>query len=187
MNNCYSLKYLKKIGITLLGKNINISKYVRIYNPSNLTIHNNVRIDDFTIISCKGKIEIYNNVHISAQCFISSSTNIIIHSYSSISVGVKLFGSNDDYSGNFMTNPTIPKQFLNVTNGDIIIEKHSIIGSNSVIIPNITIAEGTAIGCQSFVNKTTEPWKIYAGLPIKEIKNRNKHCLILEEEYKNIM
>ena len=187
MSNCYSLQYLKKIGVNLLGSNIKISKYARIYNPKNLTIHDNVRIDDFTIISCKGKIEIYNNVHISAQCFISSSTNIIIHSYSSISVGVKLFGSNDDYSGNFMANPTVPKQFLNVTNGDIIIEKHSIIGSNSVILPNITIAEGTAIGCQSFVNKPTDNWKIYAGSPIKYIKNRNRNCLVLEEEYKLLL
>jgi acetyltransferase-like isoleucine patch superfamily enzyme len=187
MINCYSLQYLKQIGVNLLGTNINISKYARIYNPTNLTIHDNVRIDDFTILSCKGKIEIYNNVHISAQCFISSSTSIIIHSYSSISVGVKLFGSNDDYSGNFMANPTVPKQFLNVTNGDIIIEKHSIIGSNSVVLPNITIAEGTAIGCQSFVNKTTESWKIYAGSPIKYIKNRHKNCLVLEEEYKLLL
>ena len=54
------------MGVTIHGENIKISKFVNIYNPKNLILHNNIRIDDFTIISCKGSIEIFNNVHISA-------------------------------------------------------------------------------------------------------------------------
>ena len=179
--NYYSIIELKKLGVTVHGKNIKISKFTNIYNPTNLILHDNIRIDDFTILSCKGIIEIFNFVHISAHCFLSSSTKITIGSYSSISVGVKVFGSCDDFSGNYLINPTIPTKYLNVKNGDIIIKNHVVVGSNSVIMPDIIMEEGTAVGANSFVNKSTDAWKIYAGSPINFIKNRNKKCLQLQE------
>ena len=49
----YSIDELKELGITVYGKNIKISKFVNIYNPTNLILHDNIRIDDFTILSGK--------------------------------------------------------------------------------------------------------------------------------------
>ena len=167
------------MGITILGENIKISKYARIYNPTKLILHNHIRIDDFAIFSGIGNIEIKNYIHIASHTSISSSRNIILSNYTGISSGVKLFGSSDDYSGKYMTNPTVPKQFTNVKMGDIILEEHAIIGANSVVLPGVIIKEGTAIGANSLVNKTTEKWKIYAGSPAKEIAERNKRCLEL--------
>ena len=170
MANKYTIDELIKLGIKVKGTNIQISKFVNIYNPKNLILHDNIRIDDFTIISCKGNVEICNHVHISSHCLIISSTNIILNDYSGISSGVKLFGSSDDYSGNYMSNPTIPSKYLNVKNGDIILEKHVLVGANTIILPNIIIREGTAIGAHALVNKNTESWKIYGGIPIKILK-----------------
>ena len=82
MSNCYTKEELIELGAKIYGDNIYISKFTNIYNPSNLILHDNIRIDDFTIISCKGIIEIFNYVHISAQCFISSSTKIMIGNFS---------------------------------------------------------------------------------------------------------
>ena len=62
MNNWLSLQYLKKIGVKLFGNNIKVSKYARIYNPSKLILHDNIRIDDFTILSGGGNIELNNYV-----------------------------------------------------------------------------------------------------------------------------
>ena len=183
MNNFFSINQLKKMGIKIFGDNIKVSKLSRIYNPNNLTLHNNIRIDDFTILSGKGKINIGNYVHIGPQCFISSYTNIDFDDYTGLSSGVKLFGSSDDYSGKFMTNPTIPSEFLGTITGNINLEKHVIIGANSIVLPNITIKEGTAVGSLSLINKTTEAWKIYAGNPGKIIKDRNKNLLKLEKEF----
>jgi len=176
-NNFFSLKNLKKMGIKIHGNNIKVSKLARIYNPKKLILNDNIRIDDFTILSGKGKIEIGNYVHIGPHCFISSFTNIKFHDFSGLSSGVKLFGSSDDYSGNFMTNPTVPSKYLGTIFGDIILKKHVIIGANSIILPNITLKEGTAVGTSSLINKNTEEWKIYAGNPAKIIKNREKKCI----------
>jgi galactoside O-acetyltransferase len=59
---------------------------------------------------------------------------------------VAIFSSNDDYSGNYLTNPMVPSAFTNVLHGDVILKKHVIVGSGSVILPNLTIEEGVSIG-----------------------------------------
>lgn len=182
MLNKYSIQELKNLGVTVYGNNIQISKFVNIYNPKNLILYDNIRIDDFTVISCKGIIEIHNYVHIGAQCFISSSTKIIFEDYTGISPGVKVFGASDDFSGNFLTNPTIPKKYLNVKEGDIIFKKHSLVGSNSVILPNITLGEGSCVGAMSLINKNTEDWSMYVGSPIKFLKKRNINCVKLQND-----
>jgi acetyltransferase-like isoleucine patch superfamily enzyme len=185
MSNYYSSNELINLGINIIGTNVFVSRFCNIYNPHNLTLHSNIRIDDFCVISCKGLIEICDYVHISAQCFISSSTKIYIGKFSAISVGVKIFGATDDFSGEYLVNPTIPSLYTNVINGDIIINDFSVIGSNSVIMPNIVIDYGVSIGANSFVNKSCDSWKIYAGTPIKFIKNKTNKCIHLANKLLN--
>ena len=47
------------------------------------------------------------------------------------------------------------------------------IGLRAVILPGVKISKGTIIGACSLVNKDTEPYGIYAGIPAKLIKRRN--------------
>jgi NAD(P)-dependent dehydrogenase (short-subunit alcohol dehydrogenase family)/acetyltransferase-like isoleucine patch superfamily enzyme len=182
MNSCYTIEELKSKGITVRGKNISISKYVNIYNPQNLILHDNIRIDDFTVISCKGTVEIFNYVHIGCHCLISCSTKIVFGNYTGISSGVKLFGGCDDFSGDFLTNPTVPTKYSNVSCGDIILENHVLIGANSLVLPNVILKEGTSVAALSLIKKDTEPWKIYGGCPAKVLKDRHQNCLILEKK-----
>lgn len=52
-------------------------------------------------------------------------------------------------------------------------EKYMGIGTNSVAMPNNHIPEGANIGASSFVpsNYQFESWTVYAGRPIRPIKN----------------
>jgi galactoside O-acetyltransferase len=177
----YCLNFLRELGVKIYGKNIKVSKLAQIYNAKNLILHDNIRIDDFTILSGNGIIEICNYVHIGSHCNISSSVNVKLSNFSGISSGVKIYGSSDDYSGMSLTGPTVPSRYTNITKGTVLLEKHVIVGSNSVILPNITLKEGTSIGALSLVNKNTEQWTIYAGIPIKPIKKRHSNCLKLEK------
>ena len=180
MDGYYTIEELKSKGITVYGKNVRVSKFVNVYNPSNLILHDNIRIDDFTIISCKGPVEIFNYVHIGPQCVIACATNIIFKNYSTISAGTKLYGGCDDFSGDFMTNSTVPSEYLNVTVGDIILEEHTIVGSSSVILPNVILRQGTAVAALSLIKNNTEPWMIYGGVPAKKIKPRNQKCVEIQ-------
>lgn len=47
-------------------------------------------------------------------------------------------------------------------------------------MPNLTIQEGSVVGAMSFVNKTLEPWGIYAGIPVYKLKDRSKRLLELD-------
>ena len=94
--------------------------------------------------------------------------------YTTISGRNMIYSQSDDYSGNFLTNPMVPAEFTNITGGKILIKKHAIIAAGCVVFPNLTIGEGVAVGAMSLVNKDLDDWGIYAGIPAKFIKPRNK-------------
>ena len=175
MASFYTKIELKKIGLKSYGKKVLISKKTSIYDAQNITIGNNVRIDDFCILS--GKIKIKNNVHISAFCALYGKFGIEIGNFSGISPRCTIFSASDDFSGNFMVGPMVPFEFTNISSGKVKILDYVQIGTNCVIMPCITIGEGSAIGAFSFVTKNIEPWKIYFGIPAKEIKKRSKELL----------
>lgn len=47
MTSFYSEDELKSIGLKTYGENVLISRFARIYGAKNISIGNNVRIDDF--------------------------------------------------------------------------------------------------------------------------------------------
>lgn len=66
-------------------------------------------------------------------------------------------------------------------------EKHVIVGTNSVAMPGVTLKEGTAIGAMSLVLNDTESWSINVGNPVKKIKNRSKNILRLQRKFKSVL
>jgi dTDP-4-amino-4,6-dideoxy-D-glucose acyltransferase len=172
---------LQKIGFKSIGNNVLISDKCSIYSPQNIEIGNNVRIDDFCVLSAgSGGIKIGNYVHIAVFCSIIGDGEIIMDDFSGLSSRVSLYSSNDDYSGNFLTNPTVPSQYTNVTYGKIHLKKHVIVGSGSIILPNVTLEDGVAVGALSLVNKSVSAYKIVSGNPAKFLKNRNTNLNYLE-------
>ena len=76
----------------------------------------------------------------------------------------------------------MPEQYTGVTQGKVEIRKHVIIGSGSIILPRITIGEGSSVGALSLVTKSIDEWGVYFGIPVKKLKNRLKDVLKLESE-----
>ncbi|MDD4564578.1 MAG: acyltransferase [Eubacteriales bacterium] len=179
MNSYYTYDEIAKIGLKEVGEDVSISKKCSIYGAKNISIGNNVRIDDFCILS--GNITIGNYVHIGAYSgLFAGDAGIVFEDFSSLSSKVSLYAVSDDYGGDFMTNPTVPAKFKNEIKGTIRLCRHTIIGASSVILPGVTLSAGTAIGALSLVLKSTLPWSIYAGSPAKKIRERSK--LLLEKE-----
>ena len=181
MNSFYTQKELKEVGFKSFGNRVLISKKASIYGADNISIGDNVRIDDFCILS--GKIKIGNYVHIAAGCMLfGGDDGIVLEDFSSVSSRSAIYASSDDYSGEALTNPMIPEKYRKVLGGKVVLKKHSIIGSGSTILPGVIIGEGTSVGSMSFVNKPIEDWGIYVGIPCKKIRERNKKILTLEKE-----
>ena len=167
------------------GENVIIGKTVRIRYPELVEIGNNVIIDDFTYISTS--LKIHDNVHIAAGCKIigGKKSYVEMKEFSTLAPNVVLSAGSDDYVGGIAT-PMVPLKFKgNYEIGRIIINKHCIVGSTSVVLPTVTFNEGAATGALSLVNKDLEEWKLYAGIPAKRIKERNKKKILnLEKEFK---
>jgi len=178
----YTQQQLKKFNFRKLGKNIKISDKASLYNTNEICIDDNSRIDDFCVIS--GKINIGKNVHITPQCLLSGGIKgIILEDCTTLAYGVKVFTQSDDYSGLTMTNSTIPKNYKNEFKKQVVIKRHSIVGCSSIVMPGVTLNEGTSIGAMSLVLTDTKEWSIYVGAPAKKIKNRSKELLLLYKDF----
>lgn len=176
-NIFFDLKQLKSC-----GRNVIIGKTVRIRYPELVEIGDDVIIDDFTYISTAMKI--HSNVHIAAGCKIigGKSAYVEMNDFSGLSAGCVLVAGSDDYIGGIPC-PTLPLEFKgDVTIGKIILNKFCVIGCNSVVLPNVELKEGAAVGALSLVNKDLEEYRLYAGSPAKFLVRRLKSQIMEQEQ-----
>ena len=175
---------LKALGLGSYGKKVLISNRASIYGAANLHIGDNVRIDDFVVISAgAGGIYIGSHIHIAVYTSLIGAGRIDLHDFCNLSSKVSIYSSNDDYSGERMTNPTVPDAYKNVTNSPVSIGRHSIVGAGAIILPGVTIGDGCSIGALSMVNRNCDAFSVYAGVPAKYLKQRSDKLLELEKQY----
>lgn len=158
--------------------NVKTFEFTKIIGLENIEFGKNIIIDDFVIIYAKEKISIGNYVHIASFTSISGGGELVMEEFSGLSSGCRIITGSDDFKGSGFGNPTISEEFRNVHIGRINIEKFAIVGTNSVILPNVTIGEGATISSGSIITKDLEPWGIYIGN--RKIGTRDK-----EEVLKN--
>lgn len=161
-----------------------ISKHIRIRYPKYFSVGINSVIDDFSYFSTK--IKIGENCHIASGVSIAGGEKhqFMLGDYSSVSSGVKIWCESNDYVNDLVI--LSPKQEIDdrPLEGDVSIGKMCGVGANTVIMPGNNIPEGTVIGALSFVpsNFVFKPWSVYAGIPIKFIKKRNKKRILKQVE-----
>lgn len=174
-NSFYTNSELKKMGFKEVGTDCMVSCFARFYGIKNISIGNNVRIDDFCILS--GNIQIGSFVHIASYSALYGSAGIIMHDFSGVSSRVVIYSSSDDYMGNAMTGPTIPDEFRKIDNGTVILKRHALVGSGSVLLPNTKLEIGATIGALSLVKGDIPSWSIYSGIPAKFRKKRKSEII----------
>lgn len=175
---------IDRMGFGFVGKNVAISDRASFYNCSKIILGDNVRIDDFCVLSAGvGGIVVGSNVHLAVYSSFIGAGKITLSDFSNISSRVSIYSSSDDYTGEMMTNPTIPTAYTGVQSADVFLGKHVIVGSGSVILPGVTLEEGVAIGALSLVNRDCRTFGVYAGTPALYIKERKRDLLKLEAAF----
>ena len=181
MNSFYSEQELKQIGFKRCGENVKISRKTSIYAPGKIEIGNNVRIDDFALLT--GNIIIGDYVHIATYAALfAGEKKIELKDYVGVSSRTTIYSQTDEYSGEYMTNPTVEDKYKNVIKREVILEKHALLGASCVVLPGSSIGEGTSVGAMTLVNRPLEAWSIYVGIPCKKIGDRSKKILELERK-----
>ena len=119
----YSEEELQQMGFAHVGHDVMISRKASIYGASNIWIGNHVRVDDFCVLS--GKITFGNYIHVAVTTTLFGGTaGITFEDYTGISSHCAVYAASDDYSGDFMTNPTVPEKFTNVIEEPVVIKKY---------------------------------------------------------------
>ncbi len=184
MDSFLNREELEQLGFKTLGEDVLISSKTSIYAPERICIGNHVRIDDFAFLS--GDITLGNHIHIAPYCMLiggCDGAGIVMQDYSGLSGRVTVYSISDDYSGEYMTNPTIPDEYLSVLHGRVTIGKYVIIGTSSVVLPNVMIGEGAAVGAMSLVSRSLPKWKICSGTPARPLRDRSHRLEQLEKQY----
>jgi len=180
------IRDVQKMGFRRIGKNPLISDRASFYGISDISLGDNVRIDDFCVLAAgSGGIYLGDHVHIAIYSSLIGAGKITLSDFSGLSSRVSVYSSSDDYSGASLTNPTVPAEFKNAITAEVFLGRHVIIGSGSVILPGVTLEDGVAVGALSLVARNCEAFSIYAGNPAKKIKDRSRDLLQMESALKS--
>jgi acetyltransferase-like isoleucine patch superfamily enzyme len=171
---------LEALGVTCGGDDVRVHVSVVIINPEGLVLGNHVRIDPFCVLSATKSIRLHDRVHIAGHCTLMGGGGIEFEEYTGASHGARLISAADDFTGRYLAGPMVPEHFRSIYRAPITLKRYSMIGAAAVILPGVTLGEGSIVGASSFVRKSIPEWTIWAGVPAKRIGTRKKDVLALE-------
>lgn len=145
------------------GKNVSLHPSTSVYfGLENLSLGNNVSIPRFAHIFCTdAPLTIGNNV------IFGPAPTIVTGDHRIDVIGKPIFLSYDKLPEN---------------DAPVIIEDDVWVGAHVTILKGVTIGRGSVIAAGCVVNKSTPPYSISGGIPIKTIKFRFTIDEILEHE-----
>jgi acetyltransferase-like isoleucine patch superfamily enzyme len=161
-----------------------ISSSIRIRHPQHFVVGEDSIVDDFCYFSTK--VRVGRCSHIASGCSIAGGIGrqCEIGDFSSLSSGVKIWCTSDDFVNDLVTiiPPELGEIKDHLISGDVILANYTAVGSNTVIMPNNLVPEGTVIGALSFVPARFHfaAWSVYAGIPVRLIGRRNKQNVLAQ-------
>jgi len=163
-----------------VGTDVVFGANVEIRRPHLVTIGDHVAIDTGTYITTCAQIGDY--VHIGPYVTVigGERARLVMGHFTNFAAGCRVICGSDRFNGHGLIGPaTLPAGYKDAMKTEpIVLENFANVGANVVIMPGVTLAEGTAIGACSLVTKSTEPWTIYTGIPAKPLKPRPRDTMI---------
>ncbi len=126
---------------------VRVLSNVIIYYPSRLTIGRG------TGIACSCQLNAGGELHIGEDVLIGPGTMIWTQNH--------VYRSGDS-----------PIRFQGTERAKVTIEDDVWIGAGAIIVPGVTVSQGTVVAAGAVVTKTTEPYSVVAGSPAREIGQR---------------
>jgi acetyltransferase-like isoleucine patch superfamily enzyme len=159
----------------ITGNDVYVSKLADIRRPELCRLGNHVAIDSF--FYCTTQLTVGDYVHISPHvAVIGGKTALLaVEDFCFLSVGSKYICGSETFYGHGLVGPLIPDEYKDQQNIEpIVMKRFSGALANSVVLPGVTLAEGSVLGANSLLAHDTEPWTVYAGNPARPIRLRPK-------------
>ncbi|MCX5847585.1 MAG: acyltransferase [Deltaproteobacteria bacterium] len=155
-----------------MKSNVIIEQGVIFRNPHNVELDEFILLDKNVLLEA-GSVRIGKRVHIAENCVISGGGEFIMEDYSCMAHSSAVVTASDTPNYGFRgSGPMVPWEQRSVKFGKVIIRKDAFVGMGVRILPDVTINSGAVIAAGAVVNKDVAAWKIVAGVPAKEIGNR---------------
>jgi galactoside O-acetyltransferase len=180
----YTAQELGELGLRSFGADVLVSRRASLYGLDHIALGDHVRVDDFVVLAAgsEGHIDLGDHVHVSSHACLHGGGGIVVEDFVSISGRSSLYSVSDDYSGEFLVNPTVPDRYTHVTRAPVTVERHVVLGAGTIVLPGVRVGEGCATGALTLVKHDLEPWGIYAGVPARLVRARSRRLLELEAE-----
>lgn len=152
-----------------IGRGVIIEPGVRIFHPENIEIGDDVYIGHDTFLNAyhSGKITIGKNSWIGQGCFLHGAGRIKIANFVGIGPGVQILTSFHNFGSEKKPVITYTLKF-----SPVIIKDGCDIGIGGIILPGVTIGEGSVVGAGSVVTKDIPEHTVWAGVPARMLRGR---------------
>lgn len=167
----------RRFGFAACGDDVTIYELTRIIGADAIHVGDHVIIDDFVFIDGRAGMTIGDHVHIAGFVSIIGQGECVLHDFAGLAAGVRLVTGTDVMDGSGLTGPTVPVDLRSVHRGRIEVGRHAVVGTNAVILPDVTIGEGAIIGSGSVVTRDVPPWTIAVGTPARPVKDRPRDAI----------
>lgn len=145
------------VTITGYEKNITIGKHFQV-NP------------DVKIFSSEGKLIIGNDVFLNYNCFLSADrSRIMIGNDCLFANNVTVWCSNHGYENSNLLIREHDRRMKGVSIGNDVW-----LGAHSVILPGVTIKDGSVVAAGAVVTRDVPSYSVVAGVPARVIKKRGQ-------------
>ncbi len=172
---------LTKLGVVTAGPDVRVHKSVVIINPEALALGDHIRVDPFCILSATGGIRIGNYVHISAHATLIGEGGIEVGDFANISHGAKIFSAADKGRG-YLVGAMVPTETRQVTRAPVRLMNHAAVCAGAVIMPGVTLEEGSVAGALSYIRKDLPAWTIWFGNPARYLRRRERDDVLRRAE-----
>ncbi len=177
-NELTSLQYDKSL-LKSCGDDTFVSANVEIRRPQLVSIGSHTAIDSGFYLTTSAEIGDY--VHLAPYITIIGGAKglVVFKDFSTLAAGSRVICGSDEHKGYGLVGPTIPDEFKDrMKLAPVVFERCANIGTNVVIMPGVTLGEGSVVGACSLVNKSTDPWGVYVGIPAVKVGERKREKIL---------
>jgi galactoside O-acetyltransferase len=134
-----------------------------------------------------GEIDIGSFVHVSASCYLGGkNSRLVLSNFCGVSQKVSIFTSCDDFRGEYLGNPMVPREYTRVRTGDVTLQRGCLIGAHSVVLPGVTIGEGASIGALCIISQSVEPGEIIVSACVKNMRMGTRDLNTMREAMESL-
>ncbi|MDZ8050502.1 MAG: acyltransferase [Aulosira sp. ZfuVER01] len=138
-----------KSQLKFCGSGVRFKRDLRIDNPQNISLGNQVYIGPNVLLDGRGGITIDDNT--------------------TLGFNVVILSANHDYQSN-----DLPYEYNVYIHKPVVIGRNVWIGGNVLIIPGVTIGDGAIVAAGTVVTANVEPLAIVGNQPMRTIKYRDR-------------